>query len=591
MTPRSSWFKRGKATISGLLVLLLLAPLVGANFETAAAQEGLDANATLAFTSEWTMNFQGQLANSSGTLLNGNYNMRFAIYDAPSGGLKKWPSTAYEQHAAVPVTEGLFSIQLGSVGDPITFNAFTGGGDRYLQIWACTTAGAGCTTYENLGRLRISSNAYAQTLALPAYMEKDHPGALLSLYNPGGGGTIIGETNSGTAIYGLASGVFGINQGIHGRSASSDGRGVYGQSVATSGETSGVYGTSTSASGRGVNGLASSPTGITFGVLGVSESVSGFGVSGRAMSSTGNTYGVYGVSFSNTGTGVYGWTGSLSGATTGVYGQSISSSNGAIGVKGAATAGSGTTYGVYGSSESTQGIGVYGAGRTGVSAFSNATSGTTYGLFANNASSSGYAVYAQAAATSGTNYGIRASTNSSSGYAGFFIGRTHVAGDLSASGTKSFLIDHPLDPANQYLYHYNVESPEPYNLYRGTAKMDTDGSAWVELPEYFEAINTDFSYQLTAVGAAMPNLHISKTVSGNRFQISGGAPNMSVSWQVTAQRNDPWVRDNGFLTETLKPAEEQGTYLYPQGYGQPVEMGRDALTEEPLPAVGLKLQD
>lgn len=136
-----------------------------------------------------------------------------------------------------------------------------------------------------------------------------------------------------------------------------------------------------------------------------------------------------------------------------------------------------------------------------------------------------------------------------------------------------------------------MESPEPCNLYRGTAKLDGDGTARVELPEYFEAINTDFSYQLTAVGAAMPNLHISKTVSGNRFQISGSAPSMSVTWQVTAQRNDSWVRDNGVLTETLKPAEEQGTYLYPQGYGQPVEMGRDALTAEPLPAVGLNLQD
>ena len=31
-----------------------------------------------------------------------------------------------------------------------------------------------------------------------------------------------------------------------------------------------------------------------------------------------------------------------------------------------------------------------------------------------------------------------------------------------------------------------------------------DGSAWVQLPDYFEALNTDPSYRLTPIGGAMP---------------------------------------------------------------------------------------
>jgi hypothetical protein len=43
---------------------------------------------------------------------------------------------------------------------------------------------------------------------------------------------------------------------------------------------------------------------------------------------------------------------------------------------------------------------------------------------------------------------------------------------------------------------------------------------------------------------------------------------MKVSWQVTAQRNDVYMQDHPFQPEQMKPEHKQGTYLYPQGYGQ-----------------------
>ena len=50
-------------------------------------------------------------------------------------------------------------------------------------------------------------------------------------------------------------------------------------------------------------------------------------------------------------------------------------------------------------------------------------------------------------------------------------------GDSGASGSKSFRLDHPDDPANKYLLHYAAESPEVINLHRGTTVLDDNGAA------------------------------------------------------------------------------------------------------------------
>ena len=57
------------------------------------------------------------------------------------------------------------------------------------------------------------------------------------------------------------------------------------------------------------------------------------------------------------------------------------------------------------------------------------------------------------------------------------------------------MIDHPLDPANKYLYHSFVESPDMKNIYDGVITTDANGDATVVMPDYFEALNKDFRYQ------------------------------------------------------------------------------------------------
>ncbi len=51
-----------------------------------------------------------------------------------------------------------------------------------------------------------------------------------------------------------------------------------------------------------------------------------------------------------------------------------------------------------------------------------------------------------------------------------------------------------------------VAAPEMLNVYTGTVILDEAGIAVVELPSWFEALNQDVRYQLTAIGAPTPNL-------------------------------------------------------------------------------------
>ena len=163
-------------------------------------------------------------------------------------------------------------------------------------------------------------------------------------------------------------------------------------------------------------------------------------------------------------------------------------------------------------------------------------------------------------------------TASTGGYAGNFAGDINVSGHVFA-GSKDFKIDHPLDPANQYLFHASVESSEMKNIYDGMVTLDSGGAAVVELPAWFEAVNGDFRYQLTAIGKPGPGLYVAQEISGNHFAIAGGAPSAKVSWQVTGVRHDAYATANPLIVEQAKPERERGSYIHPELYGAPAERG------------------
>ena len=167
-------------------------------------------------------------------------------------------------------------------------------------------------------------------------------------------------------------------------------------------------------------------------------------------------------------------------------------------------------------------------------------------------------------------------------YAGYFNGPVHVNGALSKS-SGSFKIDHPLDPANRYLYHSFVESPDMMNIYNGNVITDADGYATVTLPEWFEALNRDFRYQLTVIGQFAQAI-VDREVADNSFVIRTNLGNVEVSWQVTGIRQDAWANAHRVPVEEDKPAEELGTYLAPEVWGLPVELGLPWRQEEGLRA-------
>lgn len=153
------------------------------------------------------------------------------------------------------------------------------------------------------------------------------------------------------------------------------------------------------------------------------------------------------------------------------------------------------------------------------------------------------------------------------GDAATFQGDVMVNGTLNA-WVKMFKIDHPLDPANRYLNHVSIESSEMMNLYSGNVVLNAQGEAWVQVPEWFEAVNTDYRYQLTSIGGAAPSLHIAQELAKGRFKIAGGLPGKKVSWQVTAVRNDPYARAHPVVVEQMKGERERGRYLNPALYGK-----------------------
>jgi hypothetical protein len=340
-----------------------------------------------------------------------------------------------------------------------------------------------------------------------------------------------------------------------------------------------------------VNGNLTATGFVSAGPITASASNGAYAVTGNDASSSGSI-GVAGIS--TNGTGVYG-NGVTGTSGIGVtYGMYATASNG----NGIAAFGAGTyNSGVYGSASGSSGNGVYGTGVTGVwgngSSYGVYGSGGTYGVYSEGSSygvygygpttgvyavsNTGDGVYTKAGTggiaadvvNTGSGYGLIA--GSSGGYAGWFNGNVNVDGNLSKAG-GSFKIDHPLDPANKYLSHSFVESPDMMNIYNGNVTTDAQGDAVVSLPEWFETLNRDFRYQLTVMGQFSQAIVASK-VANHQFAIKTDKSNVEVSWQVTGVRQDAWANAHRIPVEEEKPEVERGFYLHPELYGAPEEKG------------------
>jgi len=122
---------------------------------------------------------------------------------------------------------------------------------------------------------------------------------------------------------------------------------------------------------------------------------------------------------------------------------------------------------------------------------------------------------------------------------------------LIEAPVKLFKINHPLDPDERFLSHASIESSEMLNLYTGIVALDESGEAWIQLADWFEALNEKFTYQLTCINGYAP-VFIAKTIENNRFRIAGGMAGMEVSWQVTGIRHDTYAVEHPLEVEAYK---------------------------------------
>ena len=244
--------------------------------------------------------------------------------------------------------------------------------------------------------------------------------------------------------------------------------------------------------------------------------------------------------------------------------------NGKLSVTSPALSGSGAFFGA-------NGIEGFGGGATGNGGAVGGTGLVGLGGEGNGAGSTGgIGLEVSGGDTTGTNSiggaGISVSagnccTGSNSGDAGQFFGNVSIEGTVTAEA-KDFRIDHPLDPANKYLYHSSVESSEMMNIYTGNVTTDAQGQASVQLPEWFEALNADVRYQLTAIGQFAQAI-VSSEIADNRFSIRTDKPGVKVSWQVTGVRQDAYAKAHPLQVEADKPVRERGYYIDPALYGAP----------------------
>lgn len=138
------------------------------------------------------INFQGRLTTAGLPVADSSYTVVFSIYDSPSGGQMLWTET----HSPVAITQGLFSVLLGSIV-PFADTLFNGP-NRFLEIQV------GSETINP--RSQLTSVGYAQRVATVDGSTAGMVTGDLVLQQPGGGGKIVlgfGDT-VGTAGFGNA---------------------------------------------------------------------------------------------------------------------------------------------------------------------------------------------------------------------------------------------------------------------------------------------------------------------------------------------------------------------------------------------------
>ena len=468
----------------------------------------------------------------------------------------------YGRNGAGSSLSPLFGYGTGVWGDTDNGNGIVGTSGTAFGVYGATNASSNISPPGTAGVVGDAKSGYGVVgLSSTSTAIYGVRGLYSGTTPPVAFAGVIGDSKGQAGVIGISA----TNYGIAGASAS--GWGAYGRNGAGSGITP-LYGYT-----GGVWGDTDNGHGLT------GTSGTGFGIYGSVHGPSGispNSAGIVGDSDSHT--GIVG----LSNSQYGVYAQSnlfhalqaySISANGAIGIAGGPSGLSvppSFQTGVWGDSNGSGqsvGIGVYGTATNGAGVYGRATGAGAFAIWGQADGTGVLAAYFDGPVQTTSNLTVNDS---------IYAGSLTVYGHLS-KGSGSFKIDHPLDPEHKYLYHSFVESPDMKNIYDGVATTDAAGYATVTLPDWFQALNQDFRYQLTVIDTEDSTdftlAKVVREIDRNTFTIRASRPHAKVSWQVTGTRHDAYANAHRVPVEQLKPADEQGTLLYPAEQGRPRELG------------------
>ena len=360
--------------------------------------------------------------------------------------------------------------------------------------------------------------------------------------------------------------------GVSGQAIGDGGVGVLGSGeIGVMGESYdvGVSGVTLGDEGEGVGILGSAETtdGEAVAIRGIARSPDAFGLLVNNYADSGFAYGIYSSTSSPEGVAILGNAyGGPSGNAIGVRGQTAAPFGLGMFASNTATSGPATALRAVNTAVGGTAVSVASLGPGQSRALEANSSGVSSGANAiraslTDASSIGDAIYAfsqSASANAGRFLNDSGTAIALAGQATAFeaTGNGVIAGDLGVFGTlsaaaKFFRIEHPLDPSQRFLQHAAIESDEMLTLYSGNVSTDQSGLAEVELPDWFEALNRDFRYQLTVIGSFARAI-IGEEIRDGRFVIRTDQPEVKVSWQVTAIRQDDWALANPLEIEPVK---------------------------------------
>ena len=521
-----------------------------------------------------SLNYQAVARDAAGNILaNQTAQVRYTIHDAGTAG----PVLYQETHSVTTNQFGLFTAAVGNgtvaLGNFSTIDWSLN--TKYLQVEIDLGGG-----YIDMGASQLLSVPYALYAASsPAsssgisgtadYVAKFSSATTVAnsqIYDNGnfvgiGSTTAVGtekllvENTNGVSIYGIMPSGGSNSSALQGDyNGTGSGSGIMGLSLSGTGD--GIAGVKQSGMGMGTSGMYSGSV-EGYGIYG-NYNGSGSGAAGRFESATHTaviafslgSYGLRAQQGNGSGSSPLGFPAVWADADTSFGLMAMSGEK--IGVIGLSFGTTGAAYGIYGESDNG------GLASIGVAGFGTGSDGT--------------GVYGEVSGASGTNYAVYGVDLSANGLAGAFEGGVTVTGDLNVGGAKNFIIDHPLDPANKVLYHHCVESSDVMNIYNGNITTDAAGHATVLLPDYFEALNKDYKYQLTCIGAFAQAI-VSEEIRKNKFVIATDKPGIKVSWQVSGVRNDKAMNIHVPVTERAKQGAEVGKYYCPEAYGFSQEMG------------------